>query len=216
MKRMTTLTCLLLALTLSAGVSHASAVNVALGKDVTLLAGGGASFFTGGWGAGQTVPGSTVTDGLFLPRSSQWDQGAVWWDATNAQQGQQGILINLGGTFTLESLIVQADDNDGYLLYYGSGGLDAAGTLLWDIPAVGGWGMQTRPDPSDDTRRLVLPTPVVAEWLLICGNNAVGDRLFSVSEVQAYGTSAVPEPGSMVLLGIGLAGLAFRGRLRNR
>lgn len=157
--------------------------NVALGKPVTLV---GDAFFTGGWGAGLVVLGSTVTDGVFLPRSTQWDQGAVWWDKTDGRQG--AILIDLGSNCRITDVTIQADDNDAYVVRY----LDRNGVwkVLWDVPNYDayGAGMQTRPDPTDDTARYALPHPVVASQLRITADTPQSvDLLYSVSEVQAFG-----------------------------
>jgi len=162
-----------------------NAQNLALNKPVTL----NGSFFTGGWGSGLTVLANTVTDGTFLPRSTQWDQGAVWWDTGNAT-APQNMVIDLGGPVTINSLIVQGDDNDGYLVEYYDG---SSWQTAWDVPAVGGWGMQTRPDPTDDTAAYTLPSPITASELRISGVG--GDSLYSISEVQAFGSS-VPEAAS--------------------
>jgi len=171
--------------------------NVAFNANVTL----NGTFFTGGWGSGLTVLGSTLVDDVFFPRSTQWDQGAVWWDSHNTTG--QSIIIDLGGTYTIDSFIVQADDNDAYKLYYRDLGT-SSWLLAWDIPVVGGWGMQTRPNVLDDSERYFLPALIVTNALMFEGDLQNSDRYFSVSEIQAFG---VPEPATLLFLGFGLLGL---------
>jgi len=154
------------------------------------------------------VSPQTIVDGTFLPQSTQWDQGAVWWDSQDGAANDT-IEIDLGGWFEIESLIVQADDNDAYQLAYWDGG---AWQLAWDVPAVGGWGMQTRPNPADDTQRYMLPSPIVTNALLFHGDFGNSDLYFSVSEIQAYG-HAIPAPGAILL---GTIGVSLVGWLRRR
>lgn len=161
--------------------------NIALGAPVSLE---GAPFFTDGWGGGTVVAPETIVDGVFLPRSHQWDQGAVWWDGHDGEA--RSMTIDLGGVFQIDSLIVQVDDNDAYTVYYRAvnGG---SWVIAWDVPnydvldGVGLWGMQTRPNPADDTERFDLPAPIVTNALKIEGDAADSDLLFAVSEVQAFG-----------------------------
>jgi hypothetical protein len=180
------------------------ATNVALNDPVTL----NGQFFTGGWGAGLVASPDTITDGAFFPRSTQWDQGPVWWDSTFS--GGQNIVIDLGGAFMIDSFVVQADDNDAYNLFYHNIPTDTW-QLAWHIPAIGGWGMQTRPNPSDNTARYMLPATITTDALKIEGDYPNSDLLFSVSEVQAFGTP-VPEPSTLLMAGAGLAGLALARR----
>lgn len=191
-----------------AGVSVAGPItNVAFNADVYL---NGGSFFTGGYEpGGLVVSPNTIVDGLFLPRNTKWDQGAVWWDVSD---GDRWITIDLGNTFEIESLIVQADDNDAYELYYwdipnGTWELAWAVPNYDIVPDPANWGMQTRPNPADDTERYLLPSPIVTNALLFQGNTGDSDLLFSVSEIQAYGR-VIPAPGAILLgsIGVGVVG----------
>ncbi len=161
-----------------------ASTNVALNSTVSLH---GAPFFVGGWGGGWFVPPATVVDGVFAPRSNQWDRGPVWWDSRDRQA--RSIEMDLDGTFNIESLVIQADDNDAYRIYYWD--LNTSSwQLLWGVPNYNawGWGMQTRPNPANNAQRYSLAIPVVTNALKFEGNLNSGDRLFSVSEIQAFGT----------------------------
>jgi hypothetical protein len=163
----------------SATAASSGGVNVALGKPVTLS---GGSFFTGGWGGGQMVAAGTLTDGVFVPRSTQWDQGPIWWDARDGVT--RYLTVDLGGRFWLDSLILQGDDNDQYRV----SARDPNGTWMqvWVAPATGGWGMQTRPNSGDNTASYALPAPVLADQLRV-ENDPYTDGYMSVSELQAFG-----------------------------
>jgi hypothetical protein len=167
--------------------------NVALGKSVT----GSGTFFTGGWGAGQTVSFDTVTDGLVFADSHQWDQGPVWWDETRVKGSC--LIIDLGGLYDLSGFAIQADNNDEYLIDASMDGMNWG--LAWKVPVVGGWGVK---DSST-----TLGSTVTARYLRICGQG--GDELYAVSELQAFG-QVVPEPATGVALLCGLLAVSRRRR----
>ena len=177
----------------AAGMS--AEVNVALGKAVTLN------------GTMYGAAGSTLTDGIFRPRGTSWTSGTVYWNGTAAY-----AEIDLGGTYVINSMIAQADDNDQYMVQFRDIATDSWWTA-WTVPNYDGYGsgMQTRPDPADDTEKYVLETPITTDALRFYALS--GDNSYSVSEIQAYG-SAVPIPGALWLFAPGLAALAgFRKKL---
>ena len=155
--------------------------NVARGATVELT---GGSYFSGGWpdGLGYEVLKETVIDGEFLPRGKRWDQGAVWWDATD--NAPRAILIKLAATYYISGLVAQADNNDVYDVSYWDAP-SAQWKAAWTLRTGGGWGLQTRPNPTDATERFVLDPPIRTHTLRVRATG--GDRLYSVAEVQAFG-----------------------------
>ena len=101
------------------------------------------------------VSAATIVDGVFLSRGTQWNQGPVWWDSHNGRE--RYITIDLSGVFQIESFVVQADGNDVYILYYWDPN-DETWKVAWNVPNYDeyGWGIQTRPNPSDNTERYYL------------------------------------------------------------
>jgi len=166
--------------------------NVALGKTVTL------SGTSGG-------VASLVVDGNFMSRGTQWQIGSVWWYGTAAF-----VDIDLGASYNITSFIVQADDNDSYRVSYWH---NDNWVSAWEVPNYDayGWGLQTRPNPDNNSERYFLPTVISTDKLRFTATG--GDGSYSVSELQAYG-APVPLPGAVWLLGSGLLGLAGWRRFR--
>ena len=186
--------------------AFAGYINVAEDATVTLNGLFGQLRPNSGWDYYDPADASTLTDGDFLAMSTTWNDGTVWWDETVSGPGANSIEIYLGGWFDLYGFIVQADDNDTYLLEYwdGSSWLEA-----WSILATGGWGMQTRPSTTDFTEMYNLGSPISTDRLRFTATG--GDYFYSVSEIQAF---AISEPGTLALLGIGLLGMGLVARLR--
>jgi hypothetical protein len=155
-------------------------VNVALNKPVTVV-------------SDQIDAGdlATLTDGVFLERGNEWTMGTVNWTEVDTT-----LEIDLQGTFELFGAIVQADDNDGYVLEYHNTVSDTW-ELLWDLPNFDafGNGMQTRPNPENDAEIFVFNTPVVTDKVRVKGID--GDSLYALSEIQLF--TRVPAPGAAML-----------------
>ncbi len=164
------------------------ATNIALYADVEIH---GGPFFTGGWlppRQGYEVEIDTIIDEVFFPSGRQWNRGPVWWDSTDWED--RFITLTLDGIFEIESFIIQADNNDQYKLYYWN--LDSENwELVWHLPTKGSWVMYTRPNPNDNTERYMLPENIITNALKFEGDMDNSDRLFSVSEIQAYGWEVV-------------------------
>jgi hypothetical protein len=135
---------------------------------------------------------STLTDGTFLPAGTQWQTGTVWWSGTGSM-----LEIGLGDVVTVSGAIVQADNNDTYRMWYRDMGTGLF-QELWTIGAVGGAGMRTRPNASNDGEIFFFPASVTTDAIRIAAIG--GDGAYSLSEVQVWAT--VPGPGAIPLLGL--------------
>ena len=139
-------------------------------------------------GLGLVVSAESVVDGMFLAQGQTWDEGAVWWESGAISpwwgDGQpRWIELDLGGTFTIGSAIVQADVNDVYLLSY----RDLSTGVwkpLWNVPEGSWGGVDTRPNPTDRAERKWFTVPVTTDMLRF--EAFEGDGMYSVSEIQVF------------------------------
>ncbi|MEN0020464.1 MAG: hypothetical protein AAF747_06240 [Planctomycetota bacterium] len=177
------------AVAVSTSFASAQLVNVALNAPVSVAAGstGNASL-------------STLTDGLFLGRSTTFSAGVTWTDAATI------IEIDLGSAQTLVGGIVEADDNDAYELL-GRNLTTGAFETIWDIPNFDnfGSGFQTRPNPEDVSEVFFFAAPLTTDTIRI--RSTSGDFARALGEVQVFVPAA---PGVAVLS----AGLGFAARRR--
>lgn len=167
----------------------AGAVNVALGKPVTIT--GEVGVITCCWPDATVFPPaplSSIVDGLFLPAGTEWQTGTVWWDEANPGSLNNIIEIDLGGLFPIRFVSIQADNNDSYAVSYRD--QFDVWQLLGTAGPFGGPGMQIR------SGTFFPPFEASAFRIDAFG----GDGFYSVSEFQA-----VPEPTSLALVLIALA-----------
>ncbi|MEA1903725.1 MAG: hypothetical protein U9N56_09390 [Actinomycetota bacterium] len=173
-------------LTTGAEVPQADGAEPIAVVDVTLR--GGAFFEPGIYGrdirsgCGFEVAAETISDGRFFPRDQQWDEGPIWWDSSDGVD--RWIEITLGGTYLIDSVAVQTDNNDAYLLSYRDHDTGEWETM-WSIPMGCCFGMQTHPNPDEAGARMALYIPITTDMLRF--EAVFGDDMYSVSEVQVFG-----------------------------
>jgi hypothetical protein len=175
----------------------AAQTNVALGGTVSLFA-----------GSANGVALNTLTDGKFVPDLQGWTTGSVWWNGTGTV-----LEVDLGGSFDVMGIISQVDNNDTYRITFRN-----PGTLLFgngfDFTPPDNTGLRTFPNPANNAQIGNLPATVVADRIRF--EAVSGDNSYSVTEIQVFGTavSSVPEPTTVALTALGLAGLGVAARRR--
>ena len=177
--------------------------NVARNKPVTLIGGFGVPI-EDVYGHGVLAPASSITDGTFTDEGHYWSDNTVWWEATDPSA--ISINIDLQGSKTITGFLVQADDNDQYVLSGDSG-------YICTVDFAWGFGMTTR--------RIVLGSAVITSHLKLVALavSAPGsDSSYACSEIQAFDGAVpynpTPEPASFAALGVGVLGFLVRTRKR--
>jgi hypothetical protein len=151
------------------------------------------------WGPGST-PSDILApvDGVFEPEGQQWNNGSFWWDQDSSinPAGPVSWIVRFDAVYNLRRFVLQADDNDSYLLEWWDG---AMWQVAWDIAPVFSFGLITRDSG--------LTGPIPTDRLRITASP--GDDYYALSELQAF---AVPEPATwgLMIMGFGLAGAALR------
>jgi len=180
--------------------------NVALGASVSTSGPGfGIPDPAGEWGSGNYQPNS-IANGTPQADGTQWNLGTAFWIQVVDGSVQGGadpndvLTVTLTGEDTIDSLVLQADNNDDYSVSYLNG---STWTPMYTFGEVGGWGLTTRPT-------FDLGTPITTHAFEITTTG--GDGYYAVGQFEAFGTpasAATPEPNTSILLLSGLLALAF-------
>ena len=153
---------------------------------------------------------SLLTDGLIPNENSGWTSNTVWWNGTATS-----FTFDLGATYSLEDLRVSLDNNDTYAISYSLDGLSWE-SLIDITNSMGeiGWGMDTFSTDSSNAEYVAAIDfgAVEAQYLSIAAIG--GDNSYSIGEFEVYGSAistsqpgTVPLPGTLALMGLGLAAL---------
>jgi hypothetical protein len=153
---------------------------------------------------------SLLTDGFIPNENSSWTSNTVWWNGTATS-----FTFDLGSTYSLEDLRVSLDNNDTYAISYSLDGLSWE-SLIDITNSMGeiGWGMDTFSTDSSNAEYVAAIdfSAVEAQYLSISAIS--GDNSYSIGEFEVYGSAistsqpgTVPLPGTLALMGLGLAAL---------
>ena len=142
------------------------------------------------WASTTSSPTAPVS-GTPQPEGTTWNQGSFWWDQ---DVSPVTWTVNLKRAYTINEFLVQADDNDSYLLQYWTG---SAWATAWTIPQVNSFGLVTRDSG--------LIAPITTDALQFTAIS--GDGYYALGQLEALG--GVPEPSTWAMMLLGFAGLGF-------
>jgi hypothetical protein len=152
-------------------------------------------------------PSNVINDGAFLPETTNYSApsaatGSLRWNTALA--GSTVLEIQLGDLYTIDGIIVQADDNDNLSITY----LDSSNIFqpLYSVDVLSvGLGFRTRPNADQSTFASLSAIDTSAIRITDAG----GDGFYGISEIQLRG-ALVPEPASLTVLAF--SGLLLRRR----
>lgn len=153
------------------------------------------------WGPGSSPSSAAApVDGVFAPEGQQWNNGSFWWDQDpSVNPSPVTWTIQLQQAYTVDRFLVQADDNDSYLVEYWNG---SSWQNAFAVATSCCFGLRTRDSG--------LIGPITTDQFRFSATG--GDGYYALSEFQAF--QAVPEPGTwaMMIIGFGVLGSVLRRR----
>ncbi|MBU1195367.1 MAG: discoidin domain-containing protein [Proteobacteria bacterium] len=179
---------------------------------------------------------SLLTDGTFPGEGTRWDSTAtVQFSRYSENANTEYFTFDMGSLHTIDDIIISVDNNDSYKIEYSTdnstwsslttaylsfgevgGGMDTLSSFSGNTEYVSGLDF----DPSGPARYIRI---YVDGWANVISRDfsepRIGDGAFAIGEFQAFGdvfvqSSPVPEPGTMLLFGLGLLGLSGISRKR--
>ena len=169
---------------------------------------------TGSGSFNNSVP--LLHDGFIPAEMTAWtDTSNVWWVT---QVGPSGVVFEFdyGSTHLIEDLTISADLNDTYQFDYSLDGVNWTSLVtvdasFGDVPA---FGMDTMTSIAGDSEYVAGMDFTAVNARFLRAYSVSGDNLYSLGEVQAFGSavSAVPEPSSLAVFGVISLGWVVRRR----
>ncbi|WFS61971.1 PEP-CTERM sorting domain-containing protein [Pseudodesulfovibrio thermohalotolerans] len=170
-----------------------------------------------------------ITDGYVPYEGYNWmSSESTYFKAYDGDLEE--IVFDLGDLYKVDDMLLSVDNNDTYYMEY----LNEASGLWVNLFTIqneygeiyGGLDTMTTYEGGEYVAGIdfaSVETRYLKFWADPANDSSVGDRNFAIGEIQAFGeivqngqTPPVPEPSTMLLLGIGIAGIAWAGRRRNR
>ena len=192
------------ALAATAVPAAANAANVIPSYTSTIVYPGGDGVLRAGSGwEGGATPSNVLSlvSSTLAPEGQQWNNGSFWWDQTQTVSPYY-VTLYLNQSFTFDRLVLQGDNNDGYLVEYWNG---SGWQSAFSADAVDGWGLTTRDSGT-------LGNFTTDRFRLSAFG---GDQYYAISGFQAF-SAGVPEPATwaLMILGFGAIGGAMRRRAK--
>jgi len=183
---------------------------------------------------------SLLTDGVFPGEWSTWNlYSTINFNQWGSTYDREYITFDMGSLFLIDEMSISVDNNDSYTIEYStdksswlnlttvdlgygevSNGMDTMTSILGDTEYISGLDF-AQSGPAQYLRIYVDGWQGVGPT----SNPDVGDGAYALGEFQVFGeayvdpsggSNPVPEPSTVLLLGSGLAGLAWYGRKRKK
>ncbi|MEF7617131.1 discoidin domain-containing protein [Aquincola sp. MAHUQ-54] len=176
-----------------------AATNVALGKATS-----SSSIYDDRFVSGNVVDGNIIDS----------DSPFGYWLSGEGGVAGEWVQVDLGGQFSIDSFSLFNTHNrdwqdrgiQGFTL-----SVSADGTAFTDVASTS----FTNAQWLDQTALSIDPaSTVLGRYVRVTANSCFGCSGVGLAELQVYGVSAVPEPGTYALMALGLAALGMVARRR--